>query len=126
MATILVVEDSPDIRALMKLLLEAEGHRVALAGDGQAAIAATSRERPDLILMDIQLPDLDGGAALGRLRADPGTAGICVVALTAQAMGGDLERLLGAGFDGYLTKPISIREFPDQVRHFCERARPGG
>jgi two-component system, cell cycle response regulator DivK len=74
--------------------------------------------------MDIQLPDMDGGTALAHLRGEPSTADIPVVALTAQAMGGDRERLLGAGFDGYLTKPISIKEFPEQVRQFCERARP--
>ncbi len=123
---ILIVEDNEKNLKLVRDLLQFRGYRTLEAATAGEGLRLAVEHRPDLILMDIQLPDLDGGAALGRLRADPGTAGICVVALTAQAMGGDRERLLGAGFDGYLTKPISIREFPDQVRHFCERARPGG
>ena len=75
-----------------------------------------------MILMDLQLPGIDGHAALARLRADPATAAIPVVALTAFAMKDDRERVLAAGFDGYLEKPISVREFPAQVRAHCWRA----
>ncbi len=82
-----------------------------------------AEHHPDLVLMDIQLPDMNGEEALGRLRADPAMASITVVARTAQAMAGDERRLLGLGFDGYLTKPISVREFLEQVQQFCERAR---
>jgi two-component system cell cycle response regulator DivK len=72
--------------------------------------------------MDIQLPDMDGVTALGRLRADPSTAALTVVALTAFAMNEDRERLMSAGFDGYLVKPIDIKSFPEQIRQYCERA----
>jgi len=121
MATILVVEDSPDIRALMKLLLEAEGHRVALAGDGQAAIAATSRERPDLILMDLSLPVLSGWEAARQIKADPSIAATPILAVTAHAMHGDRERALAAGCDGFIPKPIDEETFGRQVTSFLPR-----
>ena len=76
--------------------------------------------------MDIQLPDLDGIAALGRLRADERTASIPVLALTAQAMQGDRERLLAAGFDGYVSKPVDVVELLDTVRRHCDTADRGG
>jgi two-component system cell cycle response regulator DivK len=76
--------------------------------------------------MDIQLPDMNGDAALGHLRAASETAGIPVVALTALAMRDDEARLLAAGFAGYITKPIGVREFPEQVRRFCEGPAGGG
>jgi CheY-like chemotaxis protein len=75
---------------------------------------------PDLVLMDIQLPDIDGVEALARLRADERSASLPVLALTAQAMEGDRERFLGAGFDGYLSKPVDIAEFVATVRRYCE------
>jgi two-component system cell cycle response regulator DivK len=78
------------------------------------------------VLLDIQLPDMDGLSVLGRLRAEPDTAGIPVVALTAFAMRQDRERLLRAGFDGYLGKPIDVRAFPEQVRGYCARTRQEG
>ncbi len=121
---ILIVEDNEKNLKLVRDVLQFKGYRTLEAGTAGEGLRLAAEHRPDLILMDIQLPDMDGGAALSQLRADPTTAGICVVALTAQAMGGDRQRLLGAGFDGYLTKPISIREFPEQIRQFCDRARP--
>ena len=122
---ILIVEDNEKNRKLVRDLLQLRGYRTLEASTAGEGINLATANNPDLILMDIQLPDLDGEAALGRLRAEPGTAGIPVIALTAQAMAGDRERLLRAGFAGYLAKPISIREFPEQVREFCER-RPAG
>ncbi len=119
---ILIVEDNEKNLKLVRDVLQFRGYRTLDAGTAGEGISLAGEHRPDLILMDIQLPDMDGGTALQHLRAEASTAGIPVVALTAQAMGGDRERLLGAGFDGYLTKPINIREFPDQVRQFCERA----
>ena len=77
------------------------------------------RERPDLILMDLQLPGMDGFAALRMLRDDPATAGLRVVAFTASVMKENMDRIGDAGFDGYLAKPISVREFPGQVRALC-------
>ena len=107
-------------------MLRFRGYRTLEAGTVSEGIGPAKRHHPDLILMDIQLPDMDGSTALTQLRGEPTTANILLIALTAQAMGGDRERLLGVGIDGYLTKPISIKEFPDQVRRFCERARPPG
>jgi two-component system cell cycle response regulator DivK len=119
---VLIVEDNEKNLKLVRDLLQFRGYRTLEAGTAGEGISLAGEHRPDLILMDIQLPDLDGEAALRRLRDEPSTAGIPVVALTAQAMAGDRERLLGAGFAGYVAKPIQVREFPDQVRQFCERA----
>ena len=121
---ILIVEDNDKNLKLVRDILRFKGYRTLEAATAGEGISLAGEHRPDLILMDIQLPDMDGGTALIHLRGEPSTANIPVIALTAQAMGGDRERLLGAGFDGYLTKPISIKEFPDQVRQFCEQARP--
>ena len=117
---ILIVEDNDKNLKLARDVLQFQGFRTLEAGTGSDAIALAAEHRPDLILMDIQLPDMDGGTALGRLRAEPVTKAIPVVALTAFAMASDRDRLLGAGFDGYLAKPIDVKRFPDQVRHYCE------
>jgi len=119
---ILIVEDNDKNLKLVRDLLQFKGYRTLEAGTATQGIELAGAHQPDLILMDIQLPDMDGGAALEQLKASPETATIPVVALTAQAMAGDRERLLAAGFAGYLAKPISVREFPDQVRAFCEQA----
>ena len=118
---ILAVEDNDKNLKLVRDLLHLRGFRVLEARTAEQGLALAAEHRPDLVLMDIQLPDLDGTAALGRLRADPRTAAIPVVALTAFAMKEYRARFLGAGFDGYLAKPIDIRAFPDQVRAFLER-----
>ena len=118
---ILAVEDNDKNLKLVRDLLHLRGFRVLEARTAEQGLALAAEHRPDLVLMDIQLPDLDGTAALGRLRADPRTAAIPVVALTAFAMKEDRARFLGAGFDGYLAKPIDIRAFPDQVRAFIRR-----
>ena len=121
-ATVLVVEDNPLNRKLVRDVLGHAGYRVLEAADAEQGIAAARAERPDLVLMDIQLPGIDGIEALGRLRADEATAAIPVAALTAQAMKDDRERVLRAGFDGYLEKPISVRELASQVRAFLTAA----
>ena len=118
---ILIVEDNEKNRKLVRDVLQFRGYRTLEAATGAEGLTLAAEHRPDLILLDIQLPDLNGDAVLERLRAEPGTATIRVAALTAEAMTGDRERLLGAGFDGYLTKPISVREFPEQVRQLCDR-----
>ncbi len=120
---ILIVEDNEKNLKLVRDVLRFKGYRTLEATTAAAGLALAATERPDLVLMDIQLPDLDGIAALRRLRAAPDTAGIPVVALTALAMDGDRQRILAAGFDGYLVKPIAIREFPEQVRQYCARGR---
>jgi two-component system, cell cycle response regulator DivK len=115
---VLIVDDNERNRRLARDVLRHAGLETLEAGDGGTAIAAATAELPDVILMDIRLPDMDGVAAVEVLRADSVTAGIPVVALTSFAMKGDRERFLAAGFDGYIEKPISVREFPDQVRGY--------
>ncbi len=115
MATILLVEDTPANLALATKLLRAAGHEV-LAAETAAAGVATARSRlPDLVLMDLGLPDMDGWQALREIRADPRSAALRVVAFTADAMLGDRERVLEAGFDGYMSKPIEFATFVETV-----------
>ena len=120
---ILVVEDNEKNLKLVRDVLQFKGYRTLEANTAAGAIALAKSHQPDLILMDIQLPDTDGITALRQLRDEPRTASIPVIALTAFAMKDDRERFLEAGFDGYIGKPINIREFPDQVRRFCEQGR---
>jgi two-component system cell cycle response regulator DivK len=115
---ILVVEDNARNLKLVRDLLRFKGFRTIEADTAERGLALASEHRPRLILMDVQLPDMDGAVALGRLKADPQTASIPVVALTAFAMKEDRERFLVAGFNGYLPKPIDIKTFSDQVRAF--------
>jgi CheY-like chemotaxis protein len=118
---VLVVEDNEKNMKLFRDVLDASGYRTLEATTGGEAVAMASEHTPDLVLMDIQLPDLDGVQALHRLRADPRTAGIPIVALTAQAMQGDRERFLAAGFDGYMSKPVNVRDLIGTVREQCGR-----
>jgi two-component system, cell cycle response regulator DivK len=118
---ILVVEDNEKNMKLFRDVLVATGYRTLEATTGTEAVDMASEHMPDLVLMDIQLPDLDGVQALHRLRADVRTARIPVLALTAQAMHGDRERFLAAGFDGYLSKPVDVRELIGTVREHCDR-----
>jgi two-component system cell cycle response regulator DivK len=116
---ILVVEDNEKNMKLFRDVLAAVGYRTLEATTGRDAIDLATEHTPDLVLMDIQLPDLDGVQALQRLRADARTETIPVVALTAQAMRGDRERFLAAGFDGYVSKPVNVRDLIETVRHHC-------
>ncbi len=120
---ILIVEDNDKNLKLVRDLLQVKGYRTLEAGTAEEGLALATTHLPQLILMDIQLPGMDGVTAVGRLKAEPRTAAIPVVALTAFAMKDDRERFLNAGFDDYLIKPIDVREFPEQVRRYCERAR---
>ena len=120
---ILIVDDNERNRRLSRDVLGFAGLRTTEAATAAAGIQAAIEDQPDVILMDIRLPDLDGPAALARLRSDARTAWIPIIAVTSSAMMGDRERLLAAGFDGYLEKPINVREFPAQVRSFT---RPRG
>jgi two-component system cell cycle response regulator DivK len=122
-AQILVVEDNEKSMKLFRDLLEATGYRTLEATTGAEAVELATELRPDLVLMDIQLPDIDGVEALGRLRADERTASIPVLALTAQAMEGDRERFLAAGFDAYLSKPVNIVSFIGTVKQHSDRRR---
>ena len=112
---VLIVEDNPRNLKLVRDVLNHVGYRTLEACTAEDGLEIARAEHPGLILMDVQLPGMDGVEALGRLRAEPGTAGIRVVAVTALAMKEDRERFLAAGFDGYLEKPIDVRELPRQV-----------
>jgi two-component system cell cycle response regulator DivK len=117
---VLIVEDNEKNMKLVRDILLAIGYTPLEASSGQEALALAAEETPALVLMDIQLPDLDGAAALARLRADERTAGIPVLALTAQAMQGDRERFLAAGFDAYLSKPVDVDELIETVQRYCD------
>jgi two-component system cell cycle response regulator DivK len=111
MARILVVEDNVSNMALAVFLLQSAGHTVLTAVDAEAGLALARENHPDLILMDIQLPGMDGLEATQLLKADDATRGIPIIALTALAMKGDEERIRAAGCDGYIAKPLSYRNF---------------
>jgi two-component system, cell cycle response regulator DivK len=113
---ILIVDDNEKNVKLARDVLRFAGFRTLEAGTAAEGISLAVEHLPDLVLMDIRLPDLDGTVAVHRLKSDGRTARIPVVALTSFAMMGDRERFMAEGFDGYLEKPISVREFPEQVR----------
>ena len=125
MAKILIVEDSPDNMKLFTTILGLKGHEVTGLPGGEGLLEAVERTRPDLVLMDIQLPGKDGFTLLQEIRRSPFPAAR-VIALTAHAMTGDRERALEAGFDDYITKPIDIRAFPDQIRRALSGGQPNG
>jgi two-component system cell cycle response regulator DivK len=111
MATVLIVEDNPANLALAIVLLQSAGHTVLTAADAEAGLTLARDEQPDLILMDIQLPGMDGLEATALLKRDDATRAIPVIALTALAMKGDEERIRAAGCDGYIAKPLAYRDF---------------
>ncbi|WP_194721273.1 response regulator [Noviherbaspirillum malthae] len=123
MAKILIIEDSPANMKLAVLLVGSAGHTSLQAEDARKGIAAVHAERPDLILMDMQLPDMDGMEATAILKADESTRDIPVVALTASAMKGDRERMLSAGCDGYIEKPIDFASFVAEINAVLDRRR---
>ena len=116
---VLVVEDNERNMKLLRDVLAAAGYRTLEAASGQEAIELATEHLPDLVLMDLRLPDIDGVEALGRLRADERTASIPVLAVTAQAMHGDRERFLAAGFDDYIAKPVDVAGLVGTVREYC-------
>ncbi|HEY3057909.1 MAG TPA: response regulator [Chloroflexota bacterium] len=116
---ILIVEDNPRNLKLVRDLLRLHGFKTIEAATGAQAIALAQDQEPRLVLLDIQLPDLDGASVLAALRSHDRTAGLAVVALTAFAMHGDRERFLAAGFDGYLAKPISVKTFAGEIGALC-------
>jgi two-component system, cell cycle response regulator DivK len=121
--SVLVVEDNPANMKLAALLLERAGYRVLRATSAQEGIALARAEVPQLVLMDIQLPDLDGLQATRALKADPATSAIQVVALTAFAMKGEEERVRAAGCDGYITKPYDYKLFLAEIARRLASAR---
>jgi two-component system cell cycle response regulator DivK len=115
---ILVADDSVASRELIREVLEMSGYEVIDATDGEEAVRLVRENAPDLVLVDIQMPRLDGYGVLRELRADPRFPDLRVVALTAFAMQGDSERALDAGFDGYITKPVDIAALRQEIRRF--------
>jgi len=122
---IVLIEDNEKNRKLARDVLTYQGYRVVEAESAEDGLVLVARERPALILMDIHLPGIDGIEALRRLRADAGTRDIPVLAVTASAMTHDRQKILAAGFDGYQSKPISVRPFLAAVRETLDRAAGG-
>lgn len=116
--TILIVEDSELNRRLLEAVLEPHGYRLLIAEDGETGMALAQAERPDLILMDMLLPGIDGYEATRQIRAKPETRHTVIVALTASAAPEVKDQALAAGCDGYIAKPIDTRAFPQQIRQF--------
>ncbi len=121
--TILIIEDNEQNLYLMRFLLEKHGFTVLEARDGAEGIRAASEHRPAAILLDIQLPIMDGYAVAAELRRRPGLAGTPIIAVTSYAMVGDRERVLAAGATGYLEKPVDPDTFVDRVRAYLDGAR---
>ena len=118
---ILVVEDNEKNMKLFRDVIRATGYRALEASTGEQALLLAASHRPALVLMDVRLPDMTGVEALSRLRMDERTALIPVLAVTAQAMKGDRQRFIEAGFDGYLSKPVDIDELLTTVEQHCGR-----
>ena len=125
MSTILIVEDNEKNMKLARDVLQFAGFRTVEATDGETGVRLAAEHCPALILMDIQLPGIDGITALERIRADAASAMIPAVALTASVMTGDRERFVKAGFDGFIAKPIDVSAFPGQIRDHIARGRTG-
>ena len=114
--TILIADDDKKSIKLLRDVLQASGYSVAVARDGRETVALAQERKPDLILMDIRMPVMDGIAAMKKLRADPNTDRIPIIAITAHAMRGDKERFIQQGFDDFLAKPVDIHVLLDRVR----------
>jgi CheY-like chemotaxis protein len=120
---ILVVEDNEDSRELVIKVLKNKGYQVTAAVDGEEAVEKAIAEKPDLILLDISLPKLDGYEVAKKLKSLAEFQETPIVALTAHAMKGDREKVIVAGFEGYITKPINVRELPDQLKSYIRGKR---
>ncbi len=123
---ILITEDNEMNRKLMREVLRVKGYQILETETAEEGIRIAQESRPALILMDLQLPGMDGIAALGALRADPRTKGIPVIAVTASAMTHHRPQILAAGFDGYQTKPLNVKEFLRVVREVLDGSRRDG
>jgi two-component system cell cycle response regulator DivK len=120
---ILYIEDNPGNRLLVRRILEAEGYSVMEATDGTSGLEVAAQGSPDLILLDINLPEIDGYDLARRFRAIPNLQEVPILAVTANVMKGDRERTLEAGCDGYIQKPIDVDRLPEQVREALQKAR---
>lgn len=117
---ILYIEDNADNRMLVRRVLEAEGYTVVAAPDAHEGLRLALVELPDLILMDINLPEVDGYTITARIKSTPGLEATKVIAVTANVMKGDREKTLAAGCDGYIQKPIDVDDFPRQIAGFLK------
>jgi CheY-like chemotaxis protein len=115
---ILVIEDNPDNRILITDVLSSLDYETVVAVDGEEGVSAAQQEVPDLILMDLSLPKMDGWTATGKIKEDPNLKHIPIIALTAHAMVGDRERALAAGCDDYISKPIDLRELANKLQQY--------
>jgi two-component system cell cycle response regulator DivK len=115
---ILVVEDNEKNRVLIRDILKFHGYEIIEAENGEEGVKKAKEHKPDLILLDIQMPVLDGFGAIEMLRSDPDTKGIKTIALTSFAMKGDKEKIMEAGFDGYMAKPIDTRNLHTEILEF--------
>jgi len=120
MKRILIVDDNDDSRELVKKILKKYDYEIIEAIDGEDAIAKAVTYRPDLILMDISIPKMDGYEVTRRLKARPDFKTISIIAFTAHAMRGDQEKAFESGCDGYISKPINVREFPEQIKVYLK------
>ncbi len=118
---ILYIEDNPENRLLVRRVLQAEGYTVLEAIDGQTGLKMAAEAQPDLILMDINLPEIDGYEVTARLKQLPGISAVPIIAVTANVMKGDREKTLAAGCDGYIQKPIDIDTLSGQIERFLKR-----
>ncbi len=118
MSTILIVEDNERNMKLVRDILQHHGHATLEAATGAEGIRLAQAHRPDLILMDIQLPDIDGITALRRIRADPALSATPVLAVSASVMPDDQQRIAASGFDAYITKPLSLKPFVAMINQF--------
>ena len=123
MKTILIVEDNEKNMKLVRDILRHNGHETIEAPTGGEGVRLASEKKPDLILMDIQLPDIDGIEALRRIREDRGLDAVAVIAVSASVMPDDQQKIVTSGFDAFVTKPINLKQFLDTVKRFLAHGR---
>ena len=123
MRTILIVEDNEKNMKLVRDILRHNGHETVEAVTGEEGVRLASERRPDLVLMDIQLPDIDGIEALGQIRADAALDAVPVLAVSASVMPDDQQKIISSGFDAFITKPINLKQFQDTVKRFLSQGR---
>ena len=124
MSLVLIVEDNEKNLKLVRDVLQVKGYETLDAGTAEIGITLARDKKPDLVLMDIQLPGMNGIDALNALRADPETAGIPIVAITASVMQTDRQQIVGAGFDGFIEKPVNLRNLLDTVQQAVAKGKP--
>ena len=123
MSTILIVEDNEKNMKLVRDILQHQGHTTLEAATGTDGVRLAQEQRPDLILMDIQLPDIDGIEALRRIREDLALDAVAVIAVSASVMPDDQQKIVTSGFDAFVTKPINLKQFLDTVKRFLTQGR---